>query len=92
MPPEDACEAMALDWEQEKNALDMQRAAARGRVELFIRAKDSGVKLKSPDHQTMIDEAMQTAATMDRAALTKARTIPAVVVHWNRLTGADAAL
>ena len=43
VPPEDACEAMALDWEQEKNALDMQRAAARGRVELFIRAKDSGV-------------------------------------------------
>ena len=55
-------------------------------------AKERGHKLKSPEHVTLIDEAMQTAATMDRDALKKARTIPAVVTHWNRITGNEAAL
>jgi hypothetical protein len=43
VPPEDACEALALSWDQEKQQADVIQAAARGRVELFIRAKDSGV-------------------------------------------------
>jgi hypothetical protein len=43
VPPEDACEALALAWEVERQQPDVVQAAARGRVELFIRAKDSGV-------------------------------------------------
>lgn len=43
VPPEDACEALGMTWDTEKQAADVVRAAARGRVELFIRAKDSGV-------------------------------------------------
>ena len=43
VPPEDACEALGMHWEAEKQAPDAIQAAARGRVELFIRAKDSGV-------------------------------------------------
>ena len=43
VPPEDACEALGMAWAVEKLQPDATRAAARGRVELFIRAKDSGV-------------------------------------------------
>jgi hypothetical protein len=43
VPPEDACEALALTWDVERHQPDVVQAAARGRVELFIRAKDSGV-------------------------------------------------
>lgn len=43
VPPEDACEALGLQWDREKHNPEAAKAAARGRVELFIRAKDSGV-------------------------------------------------
>jgi len=38
VPPEDACEALALIWDVERHQPDVVQAAARGRVELFIRA------------------------------------------------------
>jgi len=43
VPPEDACEALGMTWEQERHAPEIIQAAAHGRVQLFIRAKDSGV-------------------------------------------------
>lgn len=55
-------------------------------------AKAAGIKARTPEFATLLDDAMTRAAGLDRDALKKAKTIPAVVVHWNKLTGAEAAL
>lgn len=56
------------------------------------RAKDDGIKARTPEFAALLAEQMAHAATIDRKALVKAKTIPAVVAHWARITGADTAL
>jgi len=55
-------------------------------------AKDGGVKSKSPEFATMLDEAMQRAAALDKTSMRNVRYNPAVVAHYNRITGNEAAL
>lgn len=55
-------------------------------------AKEQGFKPKSLEFAGLLDTCMAAAASMDRDGLTKAKRIPAVVVHWNRLTGNEATL
>ena len=55
-------------------------------------AKEKGIKAKSPEFATLLDESKQRAAVLDRAGLVKAKKIAAVVVHHARITGESVSL
>lgn len=55
-------------------------------------AKADGIKPKSVEFAALLNQYMTTAAVIDRSGLLLAKLIPAVVVHYNRLTGNEATL
>lgn len=56
------------------------------------RCKDEGAKSKSPEAATILAAALESAAKLDRVGVANAKKIPAVVTHWNKLTGHTPAL